>query len=331
MKSTKDLGMMPEEKYLITGFSGFVGRHFCEYLERNNVSAYIKGIDVRQHDIKLDDYSNIRIDFEKIDLLSENEVEKLISNFKPKFILHLASFSSVAFSWKEPILSFRNNTNIFLNILEAVRKYSSKTRVLSIGSSDEYGNIRGENIRLEESHPLNPISPYAVARVSQELLSKIYVNSYGLDIVLTRSFNHIGPSQTDVFVISAFARQLIKMKKMNCLNGKLVTGDVSIIRDFIDVRDVVSAYYLLLHSGEKGETYNVCSGQGMSLREIISIMADVLNMKVTITIDEKLIRPNDIKKIVGHNEKIQQTLGWKPKFTLRQSLCDVLDYWDSIL
>jgi len=319
------------EKYLITGFSGFVSRHFCEYLERNKVNAFIKGIDVHEHDLNFDDYKYLTFDFEKIDLLSGNDIEQVLCDFQPNFILHLASYSSVAFSWKAPIISFNNNTNIFLNILEAIRKLKLDTRILSIGSSEEYGNIREGNLPLREDTPLNPTSPYAVARVSQELLSKVYVKGYGLDIVLTRSFNHIGPVQKDIFVIASFAKQLMMIKKSNSSDGNLITGDVSIIRDFSDVRDVVIAYHLLLHSGKKGEIYNVCSGKGVSLREVISTMADILNIKIKIAIDETLIRPDENKKIIGCNEKLKRSLGWNPQYTLKQSLCDTLNYWDRIL
>ena len=319
------------EKYLITGFSGFVSRHFCEYLERNKVNSFIKGIDVQDHDLNFDDYKYLSFDFEKIDLLSANEIERVVCCFKPNFILHLASYSSVAYSWKAPIASFNNNTNIFLNIIEAIRKLNLDTRILSVGSSEEYGNIREENLPLREDSPLNPTSPYAVARVSQELLSKVYIKGYGLDIVLTRSFNHFGPMQKDIFVIASFAKQLTMIKKANYSDGNLITGNVSVIRDFSDVRDVVLAYYLLLHNGEKGAIYNVCSGKGISLREVISIMADILNIKIRITVDETLIRPDENIKIIGCNEKLKRSLGWNPKYTLKQSLSDTLNYWDSIL
>lgn len=319
------------EKYLITGFSGFVSRHFCEYLERNRVNAFIKGIDVQDHDLNFNDYKYLSFDFEKINLLSVNDVERVLSTFKPNFLLHLASYSSVAFSWEAPIVSFNNNTNIFLNILECIRKLNLNTRILSVGSSEEYGNIREENLPLREDSPLNPTSPYAAARVSQEILSKVYVNGYGLDIVLTRSFNHIGPLQKDIFVIASFAKQLMMIKKLNRSDGNLITGDVSVIRDFSDVRDVVFAYYMLLHNGKVGEVYNVCSGKGISLREVISMMADILNIIINITVNDALIRPNENKRIIGCNEKIRQSLGWNPQYTLKDSLCDTLNYWDSIL
>lgn len=123
-------------------------------------------------------------------------------------------------------------------------------RILSIGSSEEYGNVQAKDMPLREDHALNPISPYAVARVSQEMLSKIYVDGYGMDIIMTRSFNHIGPGQKDLFVISSFAKQLVQLSG-NKDDSKLVTGDISIVRDFVDVRDVVGAYYLLFKKVKK--------------------------------------------------------------------------------
>jgi GDP-4-dehydro-6-deoxy-D-mannose reductase len=320
---------MSLEKYLITGFSGFVSRHFCEYLEKNKVNAFVKGLDVQDHDLNLDDFKHISINFEKMDLSSANNIERVLSEFKPNYILHLASFSSVASSWKEPVQSFQNNTNIFLNLIDSVRKLNINTRILSIGSSEEYGNVTDGDLPLKEDHKLNPISPYAVARLSQEYLSRIYADGYGMDIVMTRSFNHIGPGQKSIFVISSLARQLVELKISGKDGGEVVAGDVSIVRDFTDVRDVVHAYYLLLKRGKKGHLYNVCSGISISLRDIINIMAKQLNIDVVIHIDNHLIRPNDNMIIIGANEKIKQELGWENKIPLEQSLRDILSYWES--
>jgi len=316
-------------KYLITGFSGFVGHHFVEYLENNEKNCFVKGLDIHDPDFRFDHYKNVQINFEKIDLLSKDQVEYIIHEFQPNYILHLASFSSVAFSWKEPVQSFQNNTNIFLNLIDAVRKLNIDTRILSIGSSEEYGNVTDEDLPLTEDHRLNPVSPYAVARISQEYLSKVYADGYGMDIVLTRSFNHIGPMQSSVFVVSSLAKQLVELKKSGKDRGSMVTGDVSIVRDFTDVRDVVRAYYLLLQQGRKGHVYNVCSGKGLPLKDIIDIMAKQLNMEVDIHIDPRLIRPADNRIIIGSNEKIRRELGWGNTIPLEQSLRDVIDYWES--
>jgi GDP-4-dehydro-6-deoxy-D-mannose reductase len=261
--------------------------------------------------------------------MSNDKIEYIIHEFQPKYILHLAAFSSVAFSWKEPVQSFQNNINIFLNLIDAVRKSNIDTRILSIGSSEEYGNVNDEDLPLKEDHKLNPVSPYAVARVAQEALSRVYINGYGMDIVLTRSFNHIGPMQQSVFFVSSMAKQLVQLKRSGKNRGHVVTGDVSIVRDFTDVRDVVHAYYLLLKQGRKGHVYNVCSGVGLSLKALIDIMAKQLNIEVDIHVDQRLIRPADNRIIIGSNDKIKRELGWDNIIPLEQSLKDVIRYWES--
>lgn len=317
-------------KYLITGFSGFVGRHFVECLENKGKSCLIKSLDIHDPNFRFDQYKNVKISFEKINLLSKDHVEYVINEFQPNYILHLASFSSVAFSWKEPVQSFQNNTNIFLNLIDAVRKLNIDTRILSIGSSEEYGNVNDADLPLTEDQKLNPVSPYAVARVSQEYLSRIFINGYGMDIIMTRSFNHIGPMQRSIFFVSSIAKQLVELKKAGKKRGKIVTGDVSIVRDFTDVRDIVDAYELLLKEGKKGHIYNVCSGIGLSLKDLIDMMAEELNIEVDIIVDNRLIRPADNKKIIGSNEKIKRELGWRNTIPLKQSLKDILLYWESI-
>ena len=317
------------KKYLITGYSGFVSRHFLGYLNENEPNVSVKGLDVQLPPFQNHSFKNIRMDFEKTDLLDQDRVESIIFNFQPDYIVHLASYSSVAFSWREPILSFRNNMNIYLNLLESVRKLNLPARILSIGSSEEYGNVNEKNLPLTEAHTPKPLSPYAVARVSQEMISRVYVDGYGLDIVMTRSFNHIGPFQRDIFVISSFARQLVEIEKSGEKRGELVTGDLSIVRDFTDVRDVVRAYDLLLKSGKSGEIYNVCSSRGISLNDIIGIMADILGLQVHTRVDGKLVRPNDNKIIIGSNEKIRHEIGWEPSIDMHRSLEDVIGFWKS--
>ena len=316
------------KNYLITGFSGFVSRYFVEYLNQIQEKANILGFDIAKPSFDFKRCSNINTKFSKVDLLDKNKIRDIILKFQPDFILHLASFSSVAFSWQKPVLSFNNNTNIFLNLLEALRETGLKCKILSVGSSEEYGIVRKKDIPLPESTPLNPISPYAVARVSQELLSKIYIDGYGLDIIMTRSFNHIGPRQEEVFVVSSFAKQMVKIKQENRNQGVLRVGNLKIVRDFLDVRDVVKAYYLLLQKGKSGEIYNVCAGRGITLKELINYIADYLGIRVELKVDQSLIRPNDNPVIIGNNKKIRDELGWHPEIPLKKSIADICDYWE---
>jgi GDP-4-dehydro-6-deoxy-D-mannose reductase len=318
--------MSGTDRFLITGFSGFVSRHFLDYLERNAIDAEVLGVDMNDAGFSLSGYKHVQCSFRRADLLNRAEVEKLIADFRPDYVLHLASFSSVAMSWKKPVESFANNTNIFLNLIETIRLAEIRCRILSIGSSEEYGNMADADA-LSEEHPLHPISPYAVARVSQEMLSKVYTDSYGMDIIMTRSFNHIGTHQKDIFVIPSFAKQLIAMKNNPSAATELVTGDTSIIRDFVDVRAVVEAYYLLFKKGKKGQIYNICSGKGTSLDEVIRMMSAILNMEVKHRIDPALVRPNDNSIIIGSNEKIRKDTGWENRYTLEQSLADIISYY----
>lgn len=313
------------DKILITGFSGFVGHHFLEYLYENKISMEVYGIDIMPPMYDCSKYEKaFPIHFKVLDLLNIEELRNCFLEFTPDYILHLASFSSVAYSWQNPTESFTNNTNIFLNLITVVKEFNSHCRILSIGSSEEYGNVTKEDIPIKERLPLKPISPYAVARVSQELLSKVFVESYHLDIVLTRSFNHIGPWQDERFVVPSFIKRIYEIKKSGQKSGMIETGDISVVRDFVDVRDVVRAYYLLLTKGRSGEIYNICSGKGISLRDVIQMIAGQLDVEITSKINPKLMRPNDNKVIIGTNYKIFDELGWTPEIMLEQTIGDMI-------
>lgn len=294
------------------------------FLEASQIKADIAGLDVQAPDFEFEAYRHLHCSFHKVDLLERSGLEAIIRDFKPDYILHLASYSSVAYSWNFPANSFVNNTNIFLNLLESVRSAGCSCRILSVGSSEEYGNVSEVDLPLREDQPLRPLSPYAVARVSQEMLSTVYSTSFGMDIVMTRSFNHVGTGQKDVFVIPSFARQLIRLQKSGEAEKVLLTGDTEIVRDFIDVKDVVRAYYLLFKKGKRGGIYNICRGKGVSLNEVITVMADLLKMTIRIQRDPGLVRPNDNRVIIGDNSKILKDTGWKPETDLRSSLREIL-------
>jgi GDP-4-dehydro-6-deoxy-D-mannose reductase len=313
-------------RILITGFSGFVSHHFLDFLEKQNEKFTVLGTDKNIPSFDYSAYKNLKVSYTQANLLDKEVVKELLE-FRPDYLLHLASFSSVGSSWSNPVESFTNNLNIFLNLIDQIRINNVPCRVLSIGSSEEFGNVSPDELPLNEEKELKPVSPYAVARVSQEMLSKIYADGYGLDIVLTRSFNHIGPGQKDIFVISSFAKQLVQIADGKIESKKLITGDISIIRDFVDVRDVVRAYYLLLQKGRRGGIYNICSGNGISLGDIINKMCSQLHIQVQIERDESRVRPMDNKIIIGSNSKIKNELGWKPEIGIEESLKDIISYW----
>jgi GDP-4-dehydro-6-deoxy-D-mannose reductase len=316
------------KKILVTGFSGFVSTHFLEYIDTLGIEIQIIGISRNLQKNK--QFKNLNYKVLVGDLKNASFVKDVISTTQPDYVLHLASDSSVAYSWEHPLESFQNNTNIFLNLVESVRLSRVKCRILSIGSSEQYGIVNASNLPLTEESPLNPINPYAIARVSQEMLSKIYAKSYGLDIVMTRSFNHIGPNQSDRFVVSSFVKQIL-LKKYRKTKNEFFVGEVSIIRDFLDVRDVINAYWQLLNNGQTGEVYNICSGIGISLNDIIDKILKITQVNFNYHVSKSLVRPSDNPVIIGSNQKIYSEIGWKPIIPIDQSLQDIIVDWEKKL
>lgn len=318
---------MENKKILITGFSGFVARHFVEYLYSLKIQVEIYGIDMKEPPYDMKQYlPDLKIRFRILDMTNVGELDSLFHHFTPDYILHLAAYSSVAYSWKNPSESFLNNSNIFLNLIKAVQEHNPECRVLSVGSSEEYGNVDKENLPIRENQPLQPISPYAVARVSQEMLSRIFAETFDLKIVLTRSFNHIGPRQDNRFAIPSFISRILNIRKSGASCGEIETGDITVVRDFVDVRDVVRAYYLLLLKGRPGEAYNVCSGRGVVLKDIIDIIARQAGVKVTTKTNPDFVRPRDNMITVGSPFKIESELGWQPKISLEDTIRDMITY-----
>ncbi len=317
------------KRLLITGISGFVGGHFVQSIIRDNDEYEVFGIsrskpswDFLTINPKLLNYHN----FYLADLNDIPKIKSIIEEINPDYILHLAAQSSVAESWKTPVNSFMNNTNIFLNIIDTVRTMENSTRILSVGSSEQYGIVSEIDLPLSEDRTLNPANPYAIARVAQEQLARIYATGYGLDICCTRSFNHCGPGQTDRFVVSAIMKQFAKIAHR--LQEPIIQiGRGDIVRDFIDVHDVVRAYKLLLMQGKRGEIYNICSGEGRSIIDVVMLFSGMYHMKVEVHQEQSEFRPMDNPRIIGNNQKIQKDTGWKPRFPFEESLWSMYEYW----
>ena len=302
-------------KVLVTGSNGFVARYLLQDFLSDGIQ--IIGIDIAP------DSSYPLVRYHCCDLADAMAIRQILDSERPDAIVHLAAVSSVGKSWRMPVETFLNNTNIFLNLVEAVRVLGLHSRILSVGSSEEYGNVPEADMPLRETHPLYPCSPYSVARVSQEQLSRLYVSGYGLDIVMTRSFNQTGPGQRPDFFVPSMIKQI---RDATGIGGSLeiVAGDLSIVRDFLDVRDAVSAYRVLLDRGISGEVYNVCSGIGRPLRNVVDMLARQLGKNIVVTEDPARFRPADNQVIVGDNTKLRN-LGWKPTHDFGDTLRAMLD------
>lgn len=305
-------------KYLITGVMGFVGRYFVEYLNQYDSNANICGVDMAPS-------CDMDIEYKSLNLMDSAQIDKVIKTIKPDYIVHLAAMSSVAQSWNEPANCFTNNMSAFLNIADSVRNNNLGARILSVGSSEEYG-IYDEPIK--ETFILHPKSPYSVARLSQEYMSKLYVDRFGMDIVMTRSFNHIGSRQSTRFVIPSFVEQLVNIASGK-IENQMMVGNIDVIRDFTDVRDVVDAYYRIIKNAPNRSVYNVCSGEGVKLRDIIDTTANNLGIKPNICVDPSRVRANEIPSVIGDNTKLKQELGWNRKYSLNQTIADMINHMQS--
>ncbi len=314
---------------LITGISGFVGGHFSHYLTQKRRDFIIHGISRSKPNWNfVPDDVREKVIFHQADLLDMKKTNQILQEIKPDYIVHLASFSSVANSWKQPVECFLNNTNIFLNIIESVRLNNIDCKILSVGSSEEYGIVEKKDLPLREECRIMPANPYAVARVSQENLALIYSKGYRLNICCTRSFNHIGPGQSARFVISSIVKQFaeIKSKKKAPV---IHIGNGSIVRDFCDVRDVVAAYDALLEKGTPGEIYNICSGKGYSITDIIKSISDIYGIDVKVEQEYDLLRPLDNPSIIGSYNKIEKEIGWRPSINFEDSIRKIFEYWSN--
>ncbi len=318
------------KKILITGISGFVGGFLAEHIARSDNENTIIGTYLFEPHVSFLGKMQQKPTLYQVDLIDQRKVQDLISQTRPDTIYHLAALSSPAESFKHPAQTISNNINAQINLLEAVRENNlTETKILIVSSSEVYGIIDASDLPVDEDTPLKPVSPYGVSKIAQDYLGLQYFNAYHMGIYRVRPFNHIGPGQSPHFVVSSFAKQVVEIEK-----GKkeqvFTVGNLKAKRDFTDVRDIVVAYALILNHGKAGEVYNVGSGISHSISDILDILLSMAKIKITVKVDEALLRPGDVAEIVCDNKKIE-TLGWKPAIPLEQSLQDTLEYWRNIL
>lgn len=300
-------------KYLITGAYGFVGQHLVKFLCAQNRNNKVFGI-VRNPTAKLNlGYENIFYG----DLLDMVFLEDVVKMVAPDIVIHLASQSSVSKSWLTPNDTFTNNVNIFLNLLDTLRKFAPTVRLLSVGSSEEYGGNTDIKRLFTETDYLNPTSPYAVARVAQSQLAMLYAAQFNMDIICTRSFNHYGENQRLGFVIPDFIQ---KVNNYRLNNEPVNVGNIDVIRDFIHVDDVVRSYGILINEGKTNEIYNICSGAGIVLKDLLKMIFNFFGVDFTHRVDAELVRPVENSVIVGDNSRIINSTSWKPKVSLSEGL-----------
>lgn len=307
-------------KALIIGGGGFVGKYLIGYLRD------IRGWFVAVTKMPSETVGADGCDIYDLDILERGAIDDVLAKTRPDAIFHLAAQSSAALSWKNPALTIDVNIKGVVNLLDAVRGLDYKLRLLLVGSGEEYGHVLESEIPVGEDNRIRPGNIYAATKACQNMIGKIYADAYDIDLVMVRAFNHTGAGQASSFVVSDFCKQVAEIEA-----GKqepvIRVGNLSVKRDFTDVRDVVRAYALLMETGKKGEIYNVGSGKAVPIRYILDKILAQSTAKISVEPDESRYRPVDVPVIEADISKIHECTGWKPEIDLDATIADMLRFW----
>jgi GDP-4-dehydro-6-deoxy-D-mannose reductase len=311
---------------LITGITGFAGSHLAEYLLGEQPDVDVHG--TYRWRSRMENIRGVvdRVRLHETDLRDGAAVHKLLAEVRPDAIFHLAAQSFVPTSWRAPAETLGTNINSQVHIFEAIRALEIDPVIQIACSSEEYGLVHADEVPITEDNPLRPLSPYAVSKVAQDLLGYQYFRSYGLKVIRTRGFNHTGPRRGEVFVSSNFARQLAEIEA-GLREPVIHVGNLDAVRDFTDVRDMVRAYWLAVTRGKPGEAYNIASGRGITIRELLDTLIELSTSTPEVRVDPARLRPSDVEVLLGDSSKFRADTGWEPRIPLEQTLADILAYW----
>jgi len=314
------------KKILITGISGFAGSHLTDYILDNKLGE-VSGT-IRGKSTKMDNIEHVKdkINLLKCDITDYFSTKLAIKEFDPDYIFHLAAQSYVLESWRSPYETLNSNIIGSLNIFEAVKEINPDIRVQIASSSEIYGKVYEDELPIKETNPLRPLSPYAVSKVAMDLMGYQYNQSYGLNIIRTRTFNHTGPRRGEVFVASNWAKQIVQIEK-GIQEPVVLVGSLTSKRDFTDVRDIVRGYWTAIEKGEPGEAYHICSGETHTMQELLDTLVSLSDVTIKTKEDPARLRPSDVKILLGDCSKFKEKTGWKPEIPLKKTLLDLIEYW----
>lgn len=302
-------------KALITGSKGFIGSHLSAELEAN-------GYELIKCDIADGD------GIVAMNIMDQAMVQRVLEKYQPDVLINMAGQANVGLSWKKPQFTVELNTIGLINILESARTVDPKMRVIAVGSSDEYGNLREIGANVTEDIPVKPITPYAISKQAQELFAQLYVNSYGMDICMVRLFNLGGAGQMKGYMIADFASGVADVEAGK--STQMSVGNLSSARDFTHVKDACRAVRLIAEKGHKGEVYNICSGVTHTAQEVLDKLIGMAKVDVKVVQDPARMRPSDTPVVCGNHDKLTEHTGWKPEMGLDKILQDALNYWRNI-
>lgn len=319
------------KKVLITGITGFVGSHLADYILANFPEVQIFGL-ARWRSPK----DNIRHILDKVtlefgDLLDSSSLKTVLSKQRPDVIFHLAAQSYVPYSFTAPVATLTTNVIGTCNLLEVVKELkfaSDYDPIIHMCSSSEvYGQVREDEVPITEDVPLRPASPYAVSKVAEDRLAFQYWLSWQIKTITTRMFTHTGPRRGEVFVVSNFAKQIAAIEA-GLVAPVIKVGNLESIRTFLDVRDAVKAYWLLVNKCPPGEVYNIGGVETMTVGEMLNRLLKLSKVKdINVEVDRNRLRPSDVTLQIPCIDKFTEATGWKPEIKFEKTLEDTLDYW----
>ena len=311
---------------LITGITGFAGSHLAEYLLAEEPEVEIWGTYRWRSRMENIRHVTGRIHLVECELRDASSVLSMAERARPDVVFHLAAQSFVPASWSAPHDTLTSNIAGQTNLFEAIRRLELDPVIQIACSSEEYGLVLPDEAPITEDNPLRPLSPYAVSKVGQDFLGYQYFKSYGMRVIRTRGFNHTGPRRGDVFVTSNFAHQVASIEAGD-REPVIRVGNLEAIRDFTDVRDMVRAYWLAVQKGRPGEVYNIASGRGVRIRDLLDQLIALAQVEVRVEVDPDRLRPSDVEVLIGDTGKFEADTGWRPEIPFETTLRDTLQYW----
>lgn len=317
--------MSGKKTILITGGTGFAGSHLAQ--------AISHAFDPEQLSLHLTHIAPVpeepkqlvpNATFHQVDLTDREQVDAVFETVMPDEVYQLASIAMVGNSHSTTETILQANTAIICHVLDAMREKSPSAKMVVISSAEVYGKSMPEELPISENHQLRPSNPYGVSKMTQDALARVYVESYGLHIVIARPFNHIGERQEPGFVVSDFAKQVVAIEQGK--SAALKVGNLDAQRDFTDVKDIVQGYMTLMENGVPGEAYNLGSGTSHSMSDVVAILQELSNVTWDIEQDTSRLRPADIPIMVADSTKAR-ALGWYPQSTMKDAVARTLSYW----
>jgi GDP-mannose 4,6-dehydratase len=322
---------MADNTVLITGITGFVGSHLAEYILTQSPNTRLVGL-VRWRSPK----DNIRHILDRVhlcygDLLDLSSLRTLLVEYRPDIIFHLAAQSYVDFSFRVPASTLENNVIGTCNLLQAIKDLKSDSGydpIIHVCSSSEvYGQVQENEVPIKEDNPFRPASPYAVSKVAEDMLAFQYWLSWKIKTIRTRMFTHTGPRRGEVFVTSNFAKQVAAIEA-ELRPPVIKVGNLDSIRTFLDVKDAVEAYWLLVNKCPPGEVYNIGGKETMTIGEMLKrLIAQSFVKDVKIEVEKSRLRPSDVTLQIPCVDRFTKATGWTPKIKFEQTLKDLLNYW----